>query len=516
MNTGGVYTYPGINDVEFEWVTDASHLNYSGFSETKTYSFYLRMSDDQCPINRVNSVMVRITINGDIPGIPSTPNKCVNQLPLGNQIQWQPSVDTGATWGYYLIHHYDTSNIPVVLDTIWNWSANSYLHTGADTNQLNLYTIQAVSGDGLSSLHSDTIGSPISVSFASLNSLKSLQWSSFLTLDTSNIYELLKVNPNSGQSNVLATVNGLSSYIDSSSSCFQKVYYEIVSNSNCLSTSSQFIDMDNNIPQPIEIKALSINNLGQTEIYLEHSSDSDVVMYNVYQLDTSSIYVPVDSITTPISQSGIVINTLSNSGPKEIIVLAQDSCGNQSSLGNSSSLSSIYLQLDYDGGDFQLDWNSRQSDSGSTYYSIYEAKYNGSLPGNYSLIASTVDTSADWSISNEYENHCFYISASNSASNFDMSSNRVCYSFLNIPEIENQIRIYPNPSTGKIYFEPSDAFSPVVIEIYDLKGVQLLHYDIHAYRETFNLNLPLSPGHFLVRIISNDGRTKTRAIIIQK
>jgi len=229
-----------------------------------------------------------------------------------------------------------------------------------------------------------------------------------------------------------------------------------------------------------------------------------------------SMYVLVDSIITPNSQSGTVINTLSNSGPKEIIVLAQDSCGNQSSLGMSSSFSSIYLELDYDGGDFQLDWNSRQSDSGSIFYSIYEAKYNGSVPGSYSLIASTVDTSADWSISNEYENHCFYISASNSVSNFDMSSNRVCYSFLSIPELENQIRIYPNPSTGKLYFETSDAFSPIALEIYDLRGIQLLQYDINTYRDSFNLTLPLAPGHFLVRIISNDGRTQTKTIIIQK
>ena len=55
LNPGNVFTYPGINNVQFNWYIDCNHLFYQQYqcgALKSEYSFYLRMQDDQCPINR--------------------------------------------------------------------------------------------------------------------------------------------------------------------------------------------------------------------------------------------------------------------------------------------------------------------------------------------------------------------------------------------------------------------------------------------------------------------------------
>ena len=81
------------------------------------------------------------------------------------------------------------------------------------------------------------------------------------------------------------------------------------------------------------------------------SSDSDVVYYVIYREDNSGFFVPIDSIpASDWATSMPWVYNLSNAEnqSENFVVTAVDSCGNQSSVGNTIPSSSIHLQIGID------------------------------------------------------------------------------------------------------------------------------------------------------------------------
>jgi hypothetical protein len=84
-----------------------------------------------------------------MPGQVNIDNTCIYQDENGVTFDWVNNPDTGFNFDYYLINHIDTLGNTSVVDTIYDWSTQSYTHTGADANAVNAYTIQVAGGCGL-------------------------------------------------------------------------------------------------------------------------------------------------------------------------------------------------------------------------------------------------------------------------------------------------------------------------------------------------------------------------------
>ncbi|MEJ6822476.1 MAG: hypothetical protein QNK59_08220, partial [Flavobacteriales bacterium] len=90
-NPGGVFTNPGINTVEFNWYVDCSHLFYQEYqcgTLKSEYSYYIRMQDDQCPLNRIAYQKIVVRVKNYMPRLPDVSGACVSLDASGVSFDW--------------------------------------------------------------------------------------------------------------------------------------------------------------------------------------------------------------------------------------------------------------------------------------------------------------------------------------------------------------------------------------------------------------------------------------------
>jgi len=152
MDTGSGFVFQNAAHLRLSWYLDCSHIDYQKYqcgSLSSTYEMYIKLTDDQCPINRFTYKKVMVTVKNYMPGIPFVDSTSIAQTSCGAYFDWTANVDTGFNWDYYIINRVDTSGATTVLDTIYDFSTQSYLDTTADPLAMNSYYIQSAGGCGL-------------------------------------------------------------------------------------------------------------------------------------------------------------------------------------------------------------------------------------------------------------------------------------------------------------------------------------------------------------------------------
>ena len=209
----------------------------------------------------------------------------------------------------------------------------------------------------------------------------------------------------------------------------------------------------------------TFNAQNELELIFEEPNNLTQIDNRADQIDNYYLFIkdstwlsnsPIDSIKADIYRQNSAWATVLTQNQilnkSRLYIVPKDTCGNFNKFSGSGfgsfNFRPVYLDVQYNSGDFQLDWNPREVDSGNVFYSIYEAKYDGAGPGTYTLVSNILDTSADMSSSSSYENYCYYVSATSSTSNFVMESNRVCVSFVGMAENDFSYNLHPNPSNG--------------------------------------------------------------------
>ena len=209
----------------------------------------------------------------------------------------------------------------------------------------------------------------------------------------------------------------------------------------------------------------TFNAQNELELIFEEPNNLTQIDNRADQIDNYYLFIkdstwlgnsPIDSIKADIYRQNSAWATVLTQNQilnkSRLYIVPKDTCGNFNKFSGSGfgsfNFRPVYLDVQYNAGDFQLDWNPREVDSGNVFYSIYEAKYDGAGPGTYTLVSNILDTSADMSSSSSYENYCYYVSATSSTSNFVMESNRVCVSFVGMAENDFSYNLSPNPSNG--------------------------------------------------------------------
>jgi hypothetical protein len=517
LNPGGVFTSPGINSTRFEWIIDTAHLSYGGLAASKSYEFYFIASDDECPINRSSTIKLVVNVHTDLPSPPNISNHCTRNTNSGILIEWTPNIDTGSAWGYYLIHHYDTAGYASILDTVYPWNTSTYYDSISDTNVVNQYSIQSVSALGLASSHSTIIGREIQVNYSWQGGIKNLTWP-LSNMSSGNVFPsiLSKRLYSSANWTTLDSVTGLNQYIDSSSFCLGNVQYEVSSNGNCYARSLRVFESDNTPPDAININYATVNSQNTLEVDFTRPSQSDVTFYRVYELDTSSFYQPRDSIAVNNTQNPIQLSINPLASSKRILITAIDSCGNQSSVINSNSFETLHLIIEPNDSSFILTWNNQINDQGTVLYSIFWQEYNGSTSGNYNLKANQLDTSIILARDLDFENYCGYIQSKSSASQYYSESNRVCISFVDIPENDIEFSIRPNPSNGVFTIDLFEFDEIYQAEVFDMLGQSIYKRELSSGENIIRLSKSVTSGSYLLKVTNKQsGLSEKKVLIVQ-
>ena len=446
LNTGGVYTYPGINDVEFEWHIDCNHLFYQEYqcgNLKSEYSFYLRMQDDQCPLNRFTYKKVVVEVLNYMPRNVNVDNTCISQDPVTGAVtfDWVNDADTGFNFDYYIINHIDTMGNTTVVDTIYDWATQTYTHTSADPNAKNAYTIQTAGGCGLLTVPTDTIQN-IRVGLQAFppppnSSIARLDWNRWKVSDTTISYDVWVEAPaNSGQWTQLGTTTD-TTWIDTVAFCGSWLNYQVRYNSTCESSLDSGFFSDKTAPSAVVFDSVTVAGGNLSALAWKSSSDSDVVYYVIYREDNSGFFVPIDSIpASDWATSMPWVYNLSNAEnqSENFVVTAVDSCGNQSSVGNTIPSSSIHLQIGIDpcDGYARLRWGTYKTwtQTQPLEYNLY-ADITDPVGGTISgvlLKGGTLDTAFNhYGIINGYT-YCYYVKAVDTTRTVTSTSNRVCNS----------------------------------------------------------------------------------------
>ena len=444
LNPGNAFTYPGINDAEFDWKVDCNHLFYQEYqcgTLKSEYSFYLRMQDDQCPINRFAYKKIVVRVKNYMPAQVDVANTCIYQDNGGVTFDWVNNPDTGFNFDYYLINHIDTLGNTTVVDTIYDWSTQSYTHVGADPNAVNAYTIQVAGGCGLLTEHSDTIQN-IRVGLQAFppppnSSIAVLDWNSWMRGNDSTLYDVWVEAPlNSGQWTKLGSTTD-STWTDTVAFCGSWLNYQVRYHGSCESSSDSGFFSDKTAPSPVVFDSVTVGGGNIAAMSWAASNDSDVVYYVIYREDNSGFLVPIDSVTAAAYATSMPYSyALSNAeNQKEtFVVTAVDSCGNQSSVGNTVSSSTIYLQVGVDpcDGYARLRWNtySEWTQTDPAEYNVYvdiTDPLGGTVQGVL-LKGGNLDTTFNhYGIINGYT-YCYYVRAVDTTGTITSTSNRVCNS----------------------------------------------------------------------------------------
>ena len=448
-NTGtyaGSFSSAQINKADFEWKIDCNHLFYQEFqcgALKSDYDFYFRMIDDQCPINEFSYAKVTVKVLNYMPRNVEINNACISQDPLTGAVSfdWVNNVDTGFNYDYYLINHIDALGNTTVVDTIKDWSVQSYTHVGANPNEVNKYFIQTGGGCGLITPPSDTIQN-IRVGLQAFppppnSSIARLDWNRWLLGDTSTNYAIWVEAPaNSNQWTQLGTTKD-TSWIDTVAFCGSWLNYQVRYNTTCESSLDSGFFSDKTEPNRILFDSVTVAGGNIASIAWQQSNDSDVVYYRILREDNNGFPVPVDSVLSAnwaISMPWTYALSNAANQSEKYWIQAVDSCGNYSSLGTTTPSSTIYLQIGIDpcDGYARLRWNSYKewTQTQPLEYNLYAdiTDPTGGIITGVLLKGGNLDTTFNhYGILNGFS-YCYYVRAVDTTGTITSTSNRVCNS----------------------------------------------------------------------------------------
>ena len=154
LNPNNSFVYTGINEVLFNWLLDTSHLVFSSQSCQNSngaeYEFYIKMTNDQCPVPLTSYAKIIVKVLGSTLAAPLSPELHCGLIDTNNQLQlnWTPNQDTGSSWEYYRIGRESQSGALISSDTLTNWSDSSFAFLNANAIQNDRFFIQTKGGLG--------------------------------------------------------------------------------------------------------------------------------------------------------------------------------------------------------------------------------------------------------------------------------------------------------------------------------------------------------------------------------
>ncbi len=237
---------------EFNWVTSCGNVlqTNSCASNSYTYNFVFKYSDDFCPINESSYMSVSVTVVSD-PIIPSPTVHCIDTDTNGDvTITWTPTLDTNSIplFTSYVVEHSLDNNGPfTVVGELTNINASQYVHSSTNpvvapvTNGVNYYRIRTRSGCNDQAVDAAETARSIYLELENEVVTAELSWTSLsVPLPASSLlpYQIYREYP-AGSWNLIGTTSG-NSYTDSVSWNGELINYrvELPDTLSCVSRSN--------------------------------------------------------------------------------------------------------------------------------------------------------------------------------------------------------------------------------------------------------------------------------------
>jgi hypothetical protein len=478
LNPGGVFTYPGSNQVSFNWIIDsADYYVGSGYNDSIPYDYYFTFKDDEAPVNRVNIKRVRINV-----GWPASffdPKYC---LISGDTIQMG---FPAGSYSSYLWSTGDTTN-------------------SIDVSQSGYYSVIVQNAVG----QTDTLNTIVSA-----NPTPIIQYPAKLC---------------SGQTTILTVQNNHTSYqwggdtsgTSNSITTGVGTYWLTVSDSlGCIGADT--IIIEERIPYTDTPRVCVVTNdpvTSYNQIIWERPSKLGTVSYNIYR---ESVIGYTNIGSRGVNQLSEFTDSSSNPGQQahKYYITLVDSCGNE--YGSSSTEhSTIHLQSGIGTiGEVNLVWTS-YSGATPSYYKIFRKPASATTFIAFDSVNVANNTYTDFNPptgSTEYQVAAVMGSGCNSSSKKGLTSSLSNTSNPNAVSIKEDaigsIDLSPNPNTGYFSITVDQQLVGSVYRIIDNLGRLIDKGVITEQTQAFDLS-DKPKGIYRIQV-SNEYMVKTLSVVIQ-
>jgi hypothetical protein len=183
-------TFSGNGTINFSWQTSCNHLD--NCQVPTEYVFHFKMEDDFCPVRGQQNASLRLILKPaqllSAPSLDSLDADFAGNVTLF----WTAPPDPNGIFQAYCIYADTTGNGNYYLvDSLTNYSQNSYVHIGANANYLTIsYQLKIYSGCGTASSGFSTGSNSLIASFVGL-----AETEASTKLQIASIFP----NPNQGQ-----------------------------------------------------------------------------------------------------------------------------------------------------------------------------------------------------------------------------------------------------------------------------------------------------------------------------
>lgn len=313
--------------------------------------------------------------------------KVINGGDVG--LQWQIPPDPNGQYVSYVIFSSLLKSGPFSpIDSITNYSVNTYTHVGAGANIQSRYYYMLCrynQGSLKTSAPKDTLRS-IWLGLISIGGAKTLklQYNDLKTphLSSTGSFTISKEYPIGTWKTLRVTDSD--TYGDTISVCTASINYQItcIDNSGCISQSNTNggLYFDTKSPEEPVVDSISVLPNGQTVIAWQVPIDKDIVKYEIQLRTSAGTNTVVDEVLGRNNTIYTFTNTMANGQSTAIYVAAIDSCKRGSTL--NYSIASMYLKTVYHSCDFrtELSWNPYVGlYSGVKAYDVYYSDDNSSF-----------------------------------------------------------------------------------------------------------------------------------------
>ncbi|MCF8297253.1 MAG: T9SS type A sorting domain-containing protein [Saprospiraceae bacterium] len=537
----------GISGVQtqFCWQTTCSHLTtYIGcWWIGNVYDFVVKVSDDYCPIPSVSLATITIVVMPP-PSLDAPEIHCVKVNSNGNvTLNWVIPQDTMQAFYRYIIEYSGSPSGPfMMLDSIYNYTQNTYTHIGANAhNQAVYYRTRTSSGcyGKLTTSAASSVYSTMKINAFNTGGLANVSWNPIISANlpsSSGIYNVFRENPaGSGQWTQIATTSD-TSYIDTVPECIAVLNYKVEIEDTlgfttlgapifCSSVSSIDGDLFSDIMPPSKpiIDSLSVNPLtDKAMLSWDLNPAPDCIGYIIYRWNLG-MWMQIDTLygnNTTFEDS--VANPCLNY--QTYAISAFDSCHNNSIIGVLKyNTIKVEAKNDYYQPDVYLNWNPYiNMSTGLGGYKIYYSENSGPL--TYLTTVSASDTSYKHIGVNNLSNYCYLVRA------FDISGQKTSTSceecilvITSINSKENHgfllSQNIPNPTnktTTINYFLPKSGNA--VFKVVNIVGEQLYskEYDSQQGENKIELDISNFESGVYYYSLEFDGILKVKKMVVLK
>lgn len=471
----------------FNWQTDCSHLKSVSCSKlSSTYSFILKVEDDNCPAPGANYITVSITVIAP-PPVESPQIRCANVLPNGDvDLTWSSPYDSTTldTVSFYNYEIYASNNVNgpyTLVDSIFDPLQTNYTHTGAGANGGTVYYYMETRSECNGQRYSTTIDSiprdTVATMYLNVNAISGggvadLNWNHFTNplLPTNyGWYYIWEEAPAGSNSWTLIDSVQTNTFQYPVTICWDSLAYKVETRDSAGCSSFSTLDGDwfgaNTQPIAPLIDSVSVDNgTGDVNIAWQPSATSSVDWYYIYEVN-GGVYTLIDSVQSPPGTTTYThTGATPNANAENYAIVGIDTCG---IVGDTSLIhNTMYVTValpDSCVHEDTLTWNNYINwPAGVDHYDVF-VSVNG---GAYTLAGTNSGPNPDTTFINgnltNGDNYCYYIRAYD-GTGLTSTSNIVCYTatglkpntVVNPPELRC-VSVQPNGDVTVNWLAPND------------------------------------------------------------